>query len=1363
MSDDTPQGHPGPYIKRAVLPAGLTVTAAAKKLGVGRPALSNMLNGRASLSPDMATRIEKAFSESGEELLKMQAEYDRAVARGRETAIVVRAHVPQFMDIKAAQIEAWSERQEARAELAALVRRLVVSTGEGLSKVDFPAFENSQRRGWDGTVVADAATPWIPRGNSGWECGTNRDPEKKAEKDYAARTKSVDGAARKGMSLVFVTPRNWPGKESWAAAKRALGQWKDVRAYDASDLEQWLEVSIPAQAWMAERLAIGAGDAQSIDAAWRRWADVTNPQLSSELFRSAIDVYAAKLAEWLEAPANEPLTVVADSVDEALAALSCLFESEPVRKLNAAERAIVVRSAEALSKVAKASTDFIIVMASADAERESAGVHRQHHTIVVTRRNAVEGEPGIFLDLVDHVTFRDGLTAMGLDGDSIDRLTREAGYSLTVLRRRLSEIPAIKTPPWAKQEEIAGRLIPLVFVGAWNSESEADLAILSSIAAGTHDEIESTVAKLINQEQSPVWSIDKYRGVISKVDALYAVHGYVTAAHLNRFFEVARVVLAESDPALELPEDRRWAANLYGKSRRHSAALRQGLCETLVLLSVHGDNLFRKRLGFDVEGRINQLIRDLLTPLDPLTWQSQRHDLPRYAEAAPPVFLDLLEEDLRSDAPKVLALMRPVDPGGFSSPGRTGLLWGLEVLAWNPRWLPRVVLILGQLSDLNITDNWANRPDNSLGAVFRSWMPQTAASLEERIGALELMIRRHPGVGWRICIDQFDPRSTLGHYSARPRWRKDAIGVGEPVTNLERVKMAGKALELAIAWRQHSAQTLGDLVERLGGISPEEHEGIWSAIDQWIATGPGDESKAALRERIRKSTMTRRSRVRGMERKLRMRAKAVYDALAPNDPIARHQWLFVRHWVEESADELADEDNDLEKREERIAMLRESALREVWTGLGDAGIVRLCAISEVPWIVGWHLAAGVLDADAAQRVVATTLADGDETTRQAMDRCLSGLLSKLDEDVRREIVAVVVDEHLRGGSKAADARRLLICAPFGSATWAFVDRLPAAEKRQYWKDVSPSRFFRESAEDVNRVVDELLDVDRPRAAFSIVEMEVAKIDSGRLARLLVEAATNPSEPEGHYQLVSHDISDAFKELTKRTDVLPDELARLEFLYIEALDHTEHGIKNLEKQLCQSPDLFVQLLAFVFKRDDEGQDPPELRPSNAANAQALASSAYRALDLARRIPGSDDDGKVDVGKLRDWVTRVRQLARECARASIADTVVGQLLGRSPKGEDGIWPHESVREVLEDIGTTELADGMRTGLYNARGAVWRGKGGAQERVLAETYRDRSRQLSSKNPFTARLLDEIAQTYEREADWHDTDARVRKHLRE
>ena len=85
--------HPGPYIKDRVLPAGLSVKAAAELLGVGRPALSNLLNGKAGLSPEMALRIEKAFGPKMDTLLRMQTAYDIAEARDREGDIKVKRYV----------------------------------------------------------------------------------------------------------------------------------------------------------------------------------------------------------------------------------------------------------------------------------------------------------------------------------------------------------------------------------------------------------------------------------------------------------------------------------------------------------------------------------------------------------------------------------------------------------------------------------------------------------------------------------------------------------------------------------------------------------------------------------------------------------------------------------------------------------------------------------------------------------------------------------------------------------------------------------------------------------------------------------------------------------------------------------------------------------------------------------------------------------------------------------------------------------------------------------------------------------------------------------------------------------------------
>ncbi len=82
--------HPGGFIKHEIVePLGLTVTAAAQALGVTRAALSTLLNERASLSPEMALRVEKAFGVSMDTLMRMQNSHDIARTRQREGDIKV--------------------------------------------------------------------------------------------------------------------------------------------------------------------------------------------------------------------------------------------------------------------------------------------------------------------------------------------------------------------------------------------------------------------------------------------------------------------------------------------------------------------------------------------------------------------------------------------------------------------------------------------------------------------------------------------------------------------------------------------------------------------------------------------------------------------------------------------------------------------------------------------------------------------------------------------------------------------------------------------------------------------------------------------------------------------------------------------------------------------------------------------------------------------------------------------------------------------------------------------------------------------------------------------------------------------------
>jgi hypothetical protein len=630
---------------------------------------------------------------------------------------------------------------------------------------------------------------------------------------------------------------------------------------------------------------------------------------------------------------------------------------------------------------------------------------------------------------------------------------------------------------------------------------------------------------------------------------LYGINRLVTSQDLDNFFFTARLVLSERDPSLDLPEDQRYAASIYGKTRDHSAVLREGICETLVLLAVHGNNLFRERLGMDVKAHVNSIVSELLTPFNPETWASQRSDLPRYAEAAPDQFLDILEGDLESDDPKILSLLRPAssDLFGGGCP-RSGLLWALEVLAWNAERLPRVANVLARLSEPHIEDNWQNKPENSLKSIFRAWMPQTAANVEQRKAVLEVVARRFPQVGWRLCIDQFDPHSTIGHYNHRPLWRKDASGVGQAVTRGEVPQFSRKALDIAINWPKHDEQTLGDLVERFQMILEEDQEKVWDQIREWIAAGPSDASKAALRERIRRFAFTRGGRNRKLGSKTKDHVRDVQELLLPSDPVARHHWLFARQWVDESFEELEDTKYDHEKHEEKIAKLRTEALAEIWSASGYEGIVLVCESGEASFAIGWQMAAGTVRGLDAAEFLYRLVSEPAQRSPWHIDVCISGFLTKTDETARDallgDLVATFGSEGIRGQDKII---RLLKCAPFRKHTWRHVDRLEAELQTRYWQECHPN-WSQQDSEELHEIIDRLLAVSRPRAALSTVRFEFKKIESKSLIRLLKEVATNGAEPPGHYRFNSYEIAEAFKVLDGRPEVSRDEIAHLEFMY-----------------------------------------------------------------------------------------------------------------------------------------------------------------------------------------------------------------------
>ncbi len=90
--------HPGSIVKGCIKELGLSVTDAAKVLGVGRPTFSKMINGRGGVSPEMAVRLSKAFGSTPEFWLRLQMQYELAQVQQKADSIKVERYQSSFND-----------------------------------------------------------------------------------------------------------------------------------------------------------------------------------------------------------------------------------------------------------------------------------------------------------------------------------------------------------------------------------------------------------------------------------------------------------------------------------------------------------------------------------------------------------------------------------------------------------------------------------------------------------------------------------------------------------------------------------------------------------------------------------------------------------------------------------------------------------------------------------------------------------------------------------------------------------------------------------------------------------------------------------------------------------------------------------------------------------------------------------------------------------------------------------------------------------------------------------------------------------------------------------------------------------------
>lgn len=1250
--------------------------------------------------------------------------------------------------IDATDLSHWADRRDGQDTMPELLSRLIRAAKGHSASLNFPSGDSVQQSGWDGVCEVVEGGGYVPQGCSGWEIGTQRkNIRKKADTDYEKRSAEPLGLERSHTTFVFVTPRRWSKKREWARKRKAEGKWADVKVYDADDLVHWIELFPPVGHWLAVLIGKRPQGIRQLTEAWQEWSLSTKWPMTADLLLAGRDEEATRVLRWLYG-APSALAVQADSTSEAVAFLHAATEQlPPDYRVNYQGRCLIAPTSEVARLLGDSPSSLIIVLQDADAGLGAQLAQEGHHVYIVHGSEIGAPEDAICLPRPPWEAFSGALVGMGVEQESAGRLTRESARSLSVLRRLIPSVPGRVLPEWAEADHARG-LVATLLAGAWNEAQDGDRKALERLSGETYETISSRLVRWISLPDSPFRKAGSAWKVASPRDAWFRLAPHVTSIDLDRFASVATDVLGSPDPRFDMKPDERWLSSFHGRKSEYSALLRTGVSETLVLLSVFGDQV---RYVTDAGQRAEAVVRKLLDGANSQRWWSMSPHLQVLAEASPDVFLEALDENLAQPNPPVMALFVE-DAGPLGGAHHSELLWALEILAWSPRYIARVAELLAKLARLDPGGRYANRPANSLLGIFRLWMPQTNVSLDERLRVLERLGKTESEVAWRLMLGLLPGAYDTASPSPQTRWRDFTTGEEEIATygviGRGADVIAGRLLEDVklnnTRWRR--------LFELFPNLPPDRRK---QAVERLLAAAPSindDKTRVEIWEALRGLLHHHRAfpdAEWALPAEQLESIEKAYIAIEPRGGIERLAWLFSKP----GADLPTPAQKDWQADEETSAELRRTAVQKLINNREVDTIFALASAAKMPVLVGIATVEAVGRAEQKEAILFTALHRGDPAS-QGLALGMIHAFCKRDGEAWAD--TLLSRAEVKGWPKEVIVRALLLM-PLSKRTWKHAAAFGKEVEDLYWSRTSILGIDNEP-ESMAFAIGKLLEAGRARHATYLAGHYGKGLTSELLVRTLTEAAQQPW-PEGadtnEGTMFPYSVEELLQRLDEAGDVPEDQIARLEWTYLQLLEHSRRPPKVLHKTMSVNPAFFVEVLSAIYRpATDSGVQ--ETIESDPKRARAIASQAYGLLRSWRRVPG-EASGIVDSAALEEWVKHARLLCAQADRAVVGDQHIGSLLASAPPDADGIWPTKAVREVIEITRSRKLENGVLLGVHNSRGATWRGltDGGAQERLIANRYREWAETTELEWPRTSALLERIAKSFEEHGQWHDQDA--------
>jgi hypothetical protein len=1249
------------------------------------------------------------------------------------------------------EIEAWGSRQESKGAFPLLIAKMIFELSGSKTFFDIPIGSATFIEGWDGIVVCPEASGFVPQDTSLWEFKTNGG-KTQADEDYDKRVKESLGFQHDEAVFVFVTSKIWKGKRKWIQSKQKDGIWKDVIAYDSGDLATWLNQTNITFKWFLKQIGrpfFGV----SINEFWESWSagrkikDVL-VKFTPAVITAGRQAESQRIVDFLQSEASR-LGVRGGTKEEATAFIIATVLLENIQfKEKFMAKGLILEKIEECRAIKHSQVQLNLLFKLDDKSEVNIAVSKGHHVLIpLGADDDFPSQDIVVLPRMDKDRQVQGLVESGLSKEDAERYSRESATDITIIRRLL-EID-LNFFGWENENDI-DVLIPALLVGRWNESFEGDKQIIEYLANQPYPSYAEKLSKWLKIESAPLIKIGETWRLTSPLNLWTILSKHIGDKELKAFKTIFDKVLGEINPKMLMPVEERKMASFRGIKSNYSDWCREGITQSLILLSIYGDK-FELNSEIICQPWVDQRISELLQNASGDLWSSRNSEMPLLAEASPTSFFDAAYHSLSLGDKPIMKMFIEEDDYIIPTSRHTGLLWALEGLAWDEEYFVDSTRLLAKLAALDEGGRLSNRPINSLREIFKPWHYQTLASIDKRFEALEVIVQDDLQIGWELLSSLISDGQGVAMPTHKMRWRLFEKSFEKYYTQSEINETHSRTLKLLLDYFNFTENNLITLLKKCTSsqILEVDRNLVFDFIDEHLQEIKIIDNSAW--HAVRKILSNHRSYPNArwsMPESILGRYDNIYQKLTPNDPLEQIIWMFNDNWPSFpegiNKDKLSGKEQD-DLLKEKLT----EGVRKMYDDFGFNQIKTSATKVERSWVFGSVSANIISDWDEV-----ISLCDFLETNETKTRSFIENFIKRKSYKIGFTWTFELYEKLQNKGFSGEALGRVFVPIQQKKEVWQFIEKAPEESRKSYWREINPI-FWGEPEEEFNYGIDKLISNKRYLSALYTAHFSPKKIKSKKLARLLKLVATRKSEE--NVQFDSHAATALLKELEYRSDLARQELIKLEWLYIPLLTTygSIHKPEILNDELSGNPEFFIDVLKLAYKSANEG-DPTDSEEISEEARINRGKNAYNLLDSWNKIPGVAAEGRINEERLNDWVNSVREKAKPIGRIKLADMHIGKILAKYPEKEEP-WPPESFCSIIDSIDSRSLSSGFSSELFNKRGFSTRAafEGGNIERVHAKLFHDRAEHFKRSYPITSKILRNLAKEYEQDAKRQDESA--------